>query len=201
MENLTKKDMIIFYGGTQDISKNESRKGLHHLKTFIQKSVNTNVILIGAPLRYDLSPSSCVNREVKLFNKRMQSFMLNFNHVSFLNIYTERTHHTNHGLHLNKKGKEWVSHKLVEAIITLFQTDSTFSPIALPWRDVKGNISQIAHVNEDNLNEINSVIDDQMIKISTEELDRMKPKLEPFRKSNRIRKAVSANQNDFLWPM
>jgi hypothetical protein len=95
----------------------------------------------------------------------------------------------------------WVSHKLGKAIRTLFQTDSTSSPIALPWRDDKGNISQIDHVNENNLNEINSVIDDQMIKISTEKLDRMKPKLEPFRKSNRIKKAVSTNQNDFLWSM
>jgi hypothetical protein len=65
--------------------------------------------------------------------------MPNFNHVSFLNICTERTHHTNHGLHLKKKGKEWVSHKLVKAIRTLFLTNSTSSPIALPWREVKEN--------------------------------------------------------------
>jgi hypothetical protein len=65
IENLTKKDTIIFYGGTRDISKNESRKALHYLKIFIHKSINTNVILLGTSLRYDLSPLSCVNKEVK----------------------------------------------------------------------------------------------------------------------------------------
>jgi hypothetical protein len=35
MENLTKKDIIIFHGGAKDIRKNESREGLHYLKTFI----------------------------------------------------------------------------------------------------------------------------------------------------------------------
>jgi hypothetical protein len=85
----------------------------------------------------------------------------------------------------------------VKAIRTLFLTDSTSSPTALPWRDVKENITQIAHGNEESLNEINRVTDDQINKINTEELDRMKPKLEPFCKFNRIKKAISINQNDF----
>jgi hypothetical protein len=41
IDNLTKKDLIIFYGGTKDISRNESRKELHFLKAFAQRTVNT----------------------------------------------------------------------------------------------------------------------------------------------------------------
>jgi len=102
-ENLTKEDLIIFYGGTKDVSRNEAKKGLRSLKGFIQRIINTNVIFLGAPYRYDLSPSSCVNTEVKLYSKRLQSLMSTSNHVRVLSMSTERRHHTKHGLHLNNK--------------------------------------------------------------------------------------------------
>jgi len=69
--NLTKQDMIIFCGGTRDISRNESKSGLHTLQEFAERTSTTNVILLEAPTRYDLPLSSCVNTAVKLFNKRM----------------------------------------------------------------------------------------------------------------------------------
>jgi len=65
-ENLTKKDLLIFYGGTKDISRNEAIKGLRSLKTFAHRTINTNVILLEAPHRHNLPPSSCVNNEVTL---------------------------------------------------------------------------------------------------------------------------------------
>jgi hypothetical protein len=92
--NLTKHDTIIFCGGTRDISRNESKSGLCSLKEFAQRTSNTNVILLEAPLRYDLPLSSCVYIEVKLFNKRMQSLMTPFSHVKVVSTYTEREHHT-----------------------------------------------------------------------------------------------------------
>ena len=59
--NLTQHDKIILCGGTRDISRNESKSGLCSLKEFAQRTSNTNVILLEAPLRYDLPLSSCVN--------------------------------------------------------------------------------------------------------------------------------------------
>jgi len=102
--NLTKEDLIIFLGGTKDISRNEAKKGLRSLRDFTQRTTNTNLILLGAPHRYDLSPQSCVNTEVKLYNKRLQSLVSASNHARVLSTPTERRHHTRHGLHLNKKG-------------------------------------------------------------------------------------------------
>jgi PleD family two-component response regulator len=43
-DNVTKKDLIIFYGGTKFISRNETKKGLRSLKGFAQRTINTNVI-------------------------------------------------------------------------------------------------------------------------------------------------------------
>ena len=57
VENLTKEDSIIFFGGTRDISKNEAKNGLRSLKEFTQRTTNTKLILLEAPHRYDLPPS------------------------------------------------------------------------------------------------------------------------------------------------
>jgi hypothetical protein len=48
-KNLTKQDTIIFCGGTRDISRNESKRGLRSLKEFAQRTSNTNIILLEAP--------------------------------------------------------------------------------------------------------------------------------------------------------
>ena len=68
LETLIKKDLIIFCGGTKDISKNKSKKCLLSLTDFARRSISTNVILLGVPHRYDLSYSSCVNSEINWFN-------------------------------------------------------------------------------------------------------------------------------------
>ena len=138
-DNLTKNDMIIFCGGTRDISRNESKSGLCSLKDFAQRTSNTNVILLEAPLRYDLPLSSCVNNEVKLLNKRMRSLMAPFNHVKVVSIPTGREHHTRHGLHLNKKGKHWVTENLVKEIRNLYLPPNIHPPIVLQWKDIKKN--------------------------------------------------------------
>ena len=148
-ENLTKKDLIIFYGGTKDISINETKKGVHSLKGFAQRTMNANVILFGVPYRYDLPRSSCVNTEVKLYNKRLQSLMSTSNHVRVLSMYTERRHHTKHGLHLTKKGKDWIVSNIVKEIGNLYLPCKISPPIVLLWRDVNENVSQLAQPNKD----------------------------------------------------
>jgi hypothetical protein len=85
---LTKEDLIIFLGGTNDISRNEAKKGLCSLKDFTQRTINTNLILLEAPHKYDLSPQSCVNTEVKLYNKLLQSLVSVSNHVRVLSTPT-----------------------------------------------------------------------------------------------------------------
>jgi hypothetical protein len=41
---------------------------------FVQRTANTNAMLLGVPHRYDLPSFSCVNTEVELFNKRLIFF-------------------------------------------------------------------------------------------------------------------------------
>jgi hypothetical protein len=136
INNLTRSDLIIFYGGTKDISSNESSKGVRSLIDFAQRTNNTNILMLGVPHRYDLPHFSCVNTEVKLFNNKLQNHMSTFNHVNVLNIPTERFQHTTHALHLNKKGKNLIVNNLVKEIKNLHSAHRTASPIVLPWGDV-----------------------------------------------------------------
>lgn len=66
-----------------------------------------------------------------------------FNYVRVLCMFTERRH-TKHGLHLNKKGKDWIVSNQVREIRNLYLPHRTSSPIVLPWRDVNGNVIQLA---------------------------------------------------------
>ena len=70
---LTKKDVIIVWGGTRDIGRNESVKGLLQIRNFVDKLKQTNTIVMSAPHRNDLEPNSCVNEEVKVYNRKLKS--------------------------------------------------------------------------------------------------------------------------------
>ena len=83
LDHMTQKDAVIVCGGANNISKNESIKGLKHVTKFVQNRRNTNVIIMKAPHRFDLDESSCVNKDKNVFNKKKK--MERYNHTE-LNI-------------------------------------------------------------------------------------------------------------------
>jgi len=60
----TNKDVVVVWGGTLDVGRNETKKGLHQMKNFVSNHNQINVIVMSVPCRYDLDPKSCVNNEV-----------------------------------------------------------------------------------------------------------------------------------------
>jgi len=112
----------------------KQKKGLRTLKNFTQRTINTNLILLGAPHRYDLPPQSCVNTEVKLYNMRLQSVVSASNHARAHSMSTDRRHHTGHGLHLNKKGRDWIVNNIKE-IRNWKSSCRVSSPIELRWKN------------------------------------------------------------------
>jgi capsular polysaccharide biosynthesis protein len=81
---LGKKDAVIISGGANDINKNEVNNGLKHLKNFINTRQNTNIIVVTAPHRHDLQESSCVNREVVVFNRKLHKIKKTMDNVELL---------------------------------------------------------------------------------------------------------------------
>jgi hypothetical protein len=68
---LTKNDLIIFWVGSNNVSKNNSQEGLKHLANFVQSNNHTNIFLMCVPPRHDLPEWSCVNNEIKTFNRKL----------------------------------------------------------------------------------------------------------------------------------
>ena len=65
-----------------------------------------------APCRYDLDPISCVNNEVKTFNRQLRKHMKIYSNASVIGIDSNREFYTKHGLHMNQKGKEQTAKKI-----------------------------------------------------------------------------------------
>ena len=60
------------WGGIWDVVRYETEKGLHQIKNFVENHKQTNVI-VSAPCRYDLEQKSCVNDEVKVYNRKLKN--------------------------------------------------------------------------------------------------------------------------------
>jgi capsular polysaccharide biosynthesis protein len=100
-----KKDVVVIWGGANDINKNEVNNGLKHLKNFVNNRQNTNIIVVSAPHRYDLDESTCVNKEVVVFNRKLHKIMKTMDNVELLQTKLNRNDFTHHGLHLKISGK------------------------------------------------------------------------------------------------
>jgi hypothetical protein len=62
----------------------------------------TNILVLELPDRYDLNSNSCVNREGKVFNKKLNKYMKAFEYASTVEVNYSKNHYTRHGFHLNR---------------------------------------------------------------------------------------------------
>jgi len=109
--NLTKKDVVIIWGGTRVIGRNESKKALQQISNFIQHYNQTNVIVMSAPYRHDLDSDSCVNKEVTVYNRKLKKHLKVFDNIQIIEVDPQRELYTRHGLYMNQNGKEQMAKK------------------------------------------------------------------------------------------
>jgi len=62
---VTNNVVVILCGGSRYIGKNVSTEGHHYVTQFVDR-INTNVMIMSAPHRFDLSASLCINEEVRV---------------------------------------------------------------------------------------------------------------------------------------
>lgn len=117
--NLTKSDVVVFCGGSNDVSQNNAKIALKHISNFVNVNNNTNIILLSAPHRHDLMESSCVNNEIRSFNMKLMKHVKTINHTTVLETNTKRKCYTLHGLHLNGRGKEKVAKQIAAQLATI----------------------------------------------------------------------------------
>jgi hypothetical protein len=94
--NLTESDIIVFCGGSNDVSNNNANRALKHILNFI-KDNNTNIILLSAPHRHELMESSCVNKEIESYNRNLMKCVKTFDHTTVLEINPNMELYTHHG--------------------------------------------------------------------------------------------------------
>jgi len=111
-------------------AKNEAQDVCKVLRLLLPTMTHTNVIVATLPYRYDLPDFSCVNVVIKEINSQIAKLCKHFKNVRLLDMYKiPRTYHTEHGLHLNKFGKRYISGILLRMV----QQASQPSVISLPY--------------------------------------------------------------------
>jgi hypothetical protein len=88
---LTKEDVVIIWGGSNDVAKNEANQGIEKIMRVVESIKHTNVILLEAPCRYDLDLESCVNKEVRKFNNSLRNLMKTYDHAEVLPVSSDRS--------------------------------------------------------------------------------------------------------------
>ena len=116
VNKLTKDDVLVFWGGTNDVSKNNAAKGLSQEITYLGKNQQTNCLVITVPHRFDINSNSRENFEIGVYNRKLTKRVESLNNVVLVNSPMEREYFTIHGLHLNKRGKEKMAEKLASSI-------------------------------------------------------------------------------------
>jgi hypothetical protein len=101
----------------------------------VERSKNTNVIIVGATKRHDLLKTSCVNGEVDKFNRKLHKKMKLYKHAKVIDSVLQRECYTRYGLHLNILRKEQMVQKIVEQVRNSLLSISTL-PIPLPWKEM-----------------------------------------------------------------
>ena len=139
VSTLTKKDIVVVWGATNDIARNEAKNALTKITDFVKLRKHTNVLLVSVPTRFDLLPTSCVNREVTSYNKKLYKQIKQFEQVRLIDSDPQRKYYTQHGMHMNRADKERMAHRIVEAIKEVLSKKET-STIPLPWKQDTGRI-------------------------------------------------------------
>jgi hypothetical protein len=127
--------MLVLWGGTNDVSKNNSTKGLTQEINYLRSNQQTNSIVITVPHRFDLDYNSFVNTEVKEYNRRLINVTKYLNKVTLVNAVTERRYYTRHGLHLNVRGKEIMAKKLITVIQEIIGMQTKNDIIPMSWKN------------------------------------------------------------------
>jgi hypothetical protein len=133
IKDFSKKDVLIVWGGSRDVSRNESVKGLIQINNFIKKNSHTNILVMTLPNRLDLVVTSCVNQETMVFNRKLCKLVKAYNHAIAIVNNFQSGHHTRHGLHLNTKGKDFTAKVLRSTIKSIFNTNLN-TPIPMNWK-------------------------------------------------------------------
>jgi hypothetical protein len=152
VRSYTKRDVCIIWGDARDVAKNEREQGLGQMKKVVSNMNHTNLVIITVPHRHDLHESSCVNNAIKTFNRKLTKHVKAFDNQHVVEVESAPEVYTNHGMHLNGKGKEWIANKIMKIIKDIINVKQ-LTPIEMKWEKEES-------VGDSNLGRCDSVEDE-----------------------------------------
>jgi hypothetical protein len=99
IDKLMRKDIVVVWGGSNVIGTNASTDSLRHISNCV-KNRRYTIMIMNTSQRYDLITLSCVNSEVKVFNRKLHKRMNMFDHTKLVDMNLNRENFTQHGLHM-----------------------------------------------------------------------------------------------------
>jgi predicted protein tyrosine phosphatase len=113
--HLTKNDIIVVKGRANDVYRN-TRLALTQFVKFCEDLNNVNIIILDIPHRFDLMETSCVNKEIQIFNRKLKKYTKVLKHVTVMGVNNNRETFTRHGLRLNKLGEHQIAKQIAKEI-------------------------------------------------------------------------------------
>jgi hypothetical protein len=134
--------------------------------------------------------TSCVNKEVQAFNRKLRKVTKPYKHVTILKVSRSIETFTQHGMHLNKLRKRQIARQIATEIKGIIELKID-NPISMGWKlPTKRNLiaSGMSNVEEQHHHLDNSI---QTNKTQMDTLAR--------RSSTGSKKLLADRSSDFLW--
>lgn len=90
MNKLTKEDTVVFWGGVNDVSKNNAVQGLTQMIDFVSRNQQTYIILTTVPYKFDLDNLSWVKKEVKAYNRKLNKIVNHCDRITLVSAVPEK---------------------------------------------------------------------------------------------------------------
>lgn len=109
-EKLKSDDFLVIMCGTNDVAHNEAQLAINSISSTLDTFANNRVVLVDLPVRHDLKSWSVVNEEIRKTNLLLKELSSRYANVDFVEAsLAERSLHTQHGMHFNRRGKRWLA--------------------------------------------------------------------------------------------
>jgi len=138
VSRLSRNDVILISYGINDYEVNNFSQTLQNIIDFIQRNNQTNIILMNLPYRYDLPNLIAVNRIITTLNRKLKKTLKAFPYTYLMETDNTRTLFTNHGLHMNKSGKQLVTCHIATLLYSTFEQKKS-PPISLSWYELQNS--------------------------------------------------------------
>lgn len=107
----------VIMAGTNDLDSHSPTILPKVITALLDVSKNSNVIIVGVPPRHDAHPRSRLNVHVESINQSLLSLVDLHDNLTYVRPPPTRAHYTRHGLHLNRKGKQFIAGRLKNIVL------------------------------------------------------------------------------------